>query len=119
LDYYTKFLKAATGLDLNMNKLLLISDRIFNLIRSFWLREYKPEWNRNMDVPPARWFEEPFKKGPHSGQSLDFESYNKMLDIYYAKRGWDRRGIPTKTTLKRLGLGKVIQELQGSVNLAP
>jgi aldehyde:ferredoxin oxidoreductase len=30
-----------------------------------------------------------------------------MLKMYYRKRGWDERGIPTKTTLEKLGLKDV------------
>jgi aldehyde:ferredoxin oxidoreductase len=39
--------------------------------------------------------------------------------MYYRKRGWDNRGIPTKATLKRLWLEDVNQELQGYLNLTP
>jgi aldehyde:ferredoxin oxidoreductase len=31
-----------------------------------------------------------------------------MLDEYYAARGWDEDGIPTRETLERLGLGDFI-----------
>jgi aldehyde:ferredoxin oxidoreductase len=41
-----------------------------------------------------------------------------MLNKYYKKRGWDDRGIPTKTTLKKLGLSDVANELGKCVNLS-
>jgi aldehyde:ferredoxin oxidoreductase len=119
LDWYPKFLKAATGLNITMNELFTIADRVFSLIRAFWVREYGTDWNRNMDIPPARWFEEPIKQGPLKGSVLDRGKYVNMLQIYYRKRGWDNQGIPTKATLKRLGLENVSQELQGYVNLTP
>ncbi len=119
LDWYPKFLEAATGLSMTMDDLFVIADRVFSLMRAFWVREYATSWNRNMDVPPARWFDEPITKGPLNGSVLDREKYDNMLQIYYSKRGWDSQGIPTKATLKRLGLEYVSQELQGYVNLTP
>jgi aldehyde:ferredoxin oxidoreductase len=40
-----------------------------------------------------------------------------MLQKYYKKRGWDERGIPTKSTLKRLGLDDVAKQLKKHVKL--
>ncbi len=119
LEWYTKFLKAATGLDLSMDNLFTIADRVFNLIRAFWVREYTTSWNRSKDVPPARWFDEPIRDGPLEGSVLDRGKYDSMLQIYYRKRGWDSQGIPTKATLKRLGLDDVSHELQSYMNLTP
>lgn len=118
LDWYTKFLHAATGLDMTWNDLIVIADRIFNLTRAFWIREYGKEWNSEMDVPPARWFEEATKNGPLTGSKLDRAKYDHMLQIYYAKRGWDAKGIPKKTTLKNLGLDTAANELNKYVNLS-
>jgi aldehyde:ferredoxin oxidoreductase len=119
LNWYIKFLKAATGLDITMNDLFTIADRAFNLIRAFWVREYTNAWNKNMDTPPARWFDESITDGPLKGSVLDREKYDRMLQIYYRRRGWDSRGIPTKAILKRLGLEGVSKELQSYVNLTP
>jgi aldehyde:ferredoxin oxidoreductase len=46
------------------------------------------------------------------GAKLDRAKYEVMLRMYYRKRGWDERGIPTKTTLKRLGLEDVAKKLK-------
>jgi aldehyde:ferredoxin oxidoreductase len=119
LEWYPRFLKAATGLDMTMDDLFIIADRAFSLVRAFWVREYGKSWNRSMDVPPARWFDEPIKNGPLDGSVLDREKYERMLQIYYRKRGWDSQGIPTKATLKRLGLDDISQELQSYVTLTP
>jgi len=118
LDWYPKFLKAATGVDLTMADLFTIADRTLNLMRAFWVREYGTAWSRSMDDPPARWFDEPVKEGPFKGATLDREKFNRMLQLYYDKRGWDGRGIPTKSTLMKLGLGDVAQELGRYVKLA-
>jgi len=48
---------------------------------------------------------------------LDREKYEAMLQLYYDKRGWDHRGIPTKRTLAKLGLQDVAKELSQFVKL--
>jgi len=117
LEWYPKFLKAATGQDMGMNDLYTIADRVFNLTRAFWIREYGDSWNRSMDTPPARWFDQPLTKGPLKGTKLDRTKYDAMLQLYYDRRGWDKRGIPTKKMLTKLGLKEVVNELGKSVQL--
>jgi aldehyde:ferredoxin oxidoreductase len=117
LEWYTKFLRAATGLDMTWEGLNIVADRVFNLTRAFWVREFGKEWSREMDVPPARWFEEPPTKGALKGVKLDRTKFDVMLQSYYKKRGWDERGIPTKTTLKRLGLEDAAKQLGKRVKL--
>ncbi len=111
LEWYPKYLKAATGLDYTLQDLWLIADRIYNLVRAFWIRE-NPNWSREMDYPPARWFEEPLTKGPLKGTKIDKGAYDQLLSWYYEIRGWDERGIPTKSTLKKSGLDYVIDGLE-------
>jgi aldehyde:ferredoxin oxidoreductase len=117
LEWYTKFLHAATGLEITWKDLNVVADRIYTLIRCFWVREFGENWGREMDVPPARWFEEPLTKGPMKGAKLDRAKYDVMLSKYYRKRGWDGRGIPIKTTLKKLGLEDVAKQLGKRVKL--
>ncbi len=118
LDWYPKFLKATTGVGFTMNDLYTIADRAFVLIRAFWAREYANTWSKAMDIPPERWFNDPLKEGPFKGTTLNQEEYENMLMLYYKKRGWDNRGIPTKSTLERLGLHDVSQELGRYTRLA-
>jgi aldehyde:ferredoxin oxidoreductase len=118
LEWYPKFLQAATGVEMNWDVLNLIADRIFNLTRAFWVREYGKDWTSQMDVPPARWFDEPTTKGPLKGSKLDRKKYDTMLQAYYKRRGWDEQGIPTKTTLKKLGLDDAANQLGRRVKLS-
>jgi aldehyde:ferredoxin oxidoreductase len=118
LEWYPKFLHAATGLEIKWDDLYVIADRIFNLTRAFWIREYGKSWTSEMDVPPARWFEEPTTQGPLKGAKLDRAKYGKMLQMYYEKRGWDECGVPRKSTLKKLGLEDVAGQLKKSVKLS-
>jgi aldehyde:ferredoxin oxidoreductase len=118
LEWYPKFLHAATGVEMNWDMLNLIGDRIFNLTRVFWVREYGEKWSWKMDVPPARWFEEPTTQGPLKGAKLDKTKYDAMLQTYYKRRGWDGRGIPSKSTLKKLGLEDAAKQLEKRVKLS-
>ncbi|MGA2767846.1 MAG: aldehyde ferredoxin oxidoreductase family protein [Candidatus Bathyarchaeia archaeon] len=117
LDWYTKLLHAATGMEMSWEDLNVIADRVFNLTRAFWIREFGKKWSAEMDFPADRWFEEPLSKGPLKGMKLDRAKYDSMLQNYYRKRGWDGRGIPKKLTLSKLGLKDVVQELRKHVKL--
>jgi len=111
LEWYPKLLHAVTGMEMPWKILNVIGDRVFNLIRAFWVREFGKKWSAEMDVPPARWFEEPLTKGPLKGARLDRAKYDAMLQMYYRKRGWDERGIPRRSTLEKLGLEDVAGQL--------
>jgi aldehyde:ferredoxin oxidoreductase len=117
LDWYPKFMKAATGMTITLEDMYKVADRIYALIRAFWVREFGKQWSNSMDMVPARWFTDPLTKGPFKGAKLDKTKYEAMLQIYYKKRGWDQRGIPTKTTLTKLGLADEAQELSKHVQL--
>ncbi|RLF75215.1 aldehyde ferredoxin oxidoreductase family protein [Palaeococcus sp. (in: euryarchaeotes)] len=112
LDYYPKLLEAITGVKYTWDDLYKAADRVYALIRAYWVREFEGNWDRKMDYPPERWFKEGLKSGPHKGQHLEKEKYDTLLSEYYKLRGWDERGIPKKETLKELGLEEVIPELE-------
>jgi aldehyde:ferredoxin oxidoreductase len=52
------------------------------------------------DYPPPRTFNDPVVSGPRAGKAVDRETYDKILQIYYKKRGWDEKGIPPASTKK-------------------
>jgi aldehyde:ferredoxin oxidoreductase len=115
LNYYPRLLKAATGVDYTWDKIYEIANRIYTLIRSFWIREYIVngyKWSIEIDMPPARWFKEPMKKGPFAGAKLDVNRFIDMLRYYYKLRGWDENGVPKRETLRRLGLEFVEKDLE-------
>lgn len=118
IDWYPKFLEAATGVTMTFDDIFMVADRIYTLIRAFWVREYGANWGRHMDIPPARWFKEPLTKGPLAGQKLKWDEWNRMLDMYYDKRGWDYNGVPRKSTLRKLRLEFTINVLEGLVKLS-
>jgi aldehyde:ferredoxin oxidoreductase len=107
LEWYAKILSSIVGKDHTLDDIYLAADRVYSLIRSYWVREFKGDWDRKMDYPPKRWFE-----GGVDGQHLDPERYDELLSEYYKIRGWDERGIPTEETLRRLGLDFVVEDLR-------
>ncbi len=117
LDHYPPYFEAATGVKMSLDDFWALGDRVYSLIRAFWVREFGGKWDRHMDYPPKRWFDEPLTKGALKGKHLDKEKYDGLLQVYYERRGWDDRGIPTKATMNRLKLEKEAAELEKYVEL--
>ena len=105
LENYPKYFNAVSGLNWTLDDFWTVSDRIYSLIKLFWLREY-PETHRKLDYPPAVWFDpsNADTEGPIAGKHLEYDKYDGLLQHYYDLRGYDKRGIPTRATLERLGL---------------
>jgi len=57
------------------------------------------------DNPPR--FYEPLPSGPYKGSKTDEALVKQKRKTYFETLGWDEKGIPTKETLKRLGLSDV------------
>ncbi len=109
-NYYTKFYNAVTGANYTTEELLKYAERVWNLTRAFWIREF-PDFGRNWDQPPKRWFQ-PTDQGPVKGMHLTQEMVDWLLNRYYELRGWTKNGIPTREKLKELGLIAVATELE-------
>jgi len=105
LEHYPKYFKLVSGLDWTLEDFWTVSDRIYSVIKLFWLREY-PQTDRRADYPPAVWFDPSNvdTEGPIAGKCLEYDKYDGLLQHYYDLRGYDKRGIPTKATLERLGV---------------
>ena len=113
IEHYPIYFNKATGLNWQLKDFDQVADRIYSLIRAFWVREM-PNWNREFDYVPKIWFDpnNADKEGLIVGKILDFEKYNQLLNYYYEIRKWDKRGIPKKNTLKELDLEKEANELE-------
>ena len=68
-------------------------------------------FGRHLDFPPARLYEEPIADGPNQGHVLSKGDILDLLNWYYAARGWNENGIPTKETLLSAGLPEVAEEM--------
>jgi len=113
LANYPRYFNTITGLDWTFNDFWRLSDRIYALMRAFWVREF-PGWDRTWDRPPPIWFDpsNADTEGIIAGRILEWDKYEQLLDHYYQLREWDRRGIPKRQTMKKLGLFEEAQELE-------
>jgi aldehyde:ferredoxin oxidoreductase len=118
IEHYPLYFNKATGLNWRLKDFDRLADRIYALIRAFWVREI-PDWNREYDSVPKIWFDpkNADTEGPIAGKILEFDKYNQLLDHYYDIRCWDKKGIPTKQTMKELDLEKEAVELEDYVSL--
>ncbi len=105
LENYPKFFNAVTGLDWTLDNFWTAADRAYSMIKLHYLREF-PNVTRKDDYPPAVWFDKANADtdGPQKGVVLEYDKYDSLLQHYYDQRGYDKRGIPTLATLKKLGL---------------
>ena len=98
---YARMVRAVTGWDMTVEELERVGERVINLERLFNVREGV---RRKDDVLPWRVMHEPILAGPSAGMYCPTEELSAMLDRYYAVRGWDTDGVPTKARLSALGL---------------
>ena len=98
-----------TGLEFTPEEIWTVAERCNNLERLFNLRE---GLTRNDpvkgDTLNHRYFDEPCRRGAPDviGAHIDRDKFNTMLDEFYEHHGWDKDGVPTAATLRRLGLDK-------------
>jgi aldehyde:ferredoxin oxidoreductase len=101
LEDYAGYLHAVTGEAFSINDFAHIAGRIETLIRLFNLRE---GFTRKDDTLPYRTLFEPLPDGPGKGQCIGEANLNRMIDEYYACRGWDSAGVPTESALDKYDL---------------
>lgn len=107
-EFIAKALSAATGIEFNVEKLLMTGDRIFNIEKAFNAREGLTRKDDDFSVPEK--FAEPIPEGRYKGTV--FSDLSQRLDEYYRARGWDQTtALQTMAKLKELELDEVAQEL--------
>ena len=97
-DELTEMLSALTGEDFTVKEFLLVGERIWNQ-EKLW--NIAAGFTKDDDTLPKRLLEEPIKSGASKGH---VSKLGHMVPDYYAKRGWDENGVPTKAKLKELSL---------------
>jgi aldehyde:ferredoxin oxidoreductase len=91
-------LATLTGFDYTLDEFLQAGDRIWNQ-EKLW--NLAAGLDKDDDTLPRRLLEEPLKSGASKGH---ISKLGEMLPEYYAARGWDENGVPTKAKLKELSL---------------
>jgi aldehyde:ferredoxin oxidoreductase len=90
-EYYQRFYQAVTGVERSMDDLLDCSRHVYDLTRAINVSQGIA---RKDDYPPKRTFADPVPSGPTKGKVVDRDEYERILDLYYEKRGWSGEGIP-------------------------
>ena len=100
-EQFSDLLYQAFGEKFSAEELWDIGERICTLERMILIGNGlgKPD-----DTLPSRYFDEPIQGGPAEGEVIDRSQFNEMLEEYYSLHGWDKRGVPQASTLRRLGL---------------
>jgi aldehyde:ferredoxin oxidoreductase len=91
-------LTAATGVTFTEEEFMKIGARIWNMERLF---NFKAGLSAKDDTLAPRMLKDPIPAGPYQGQ---VNKLDVMMPEYYALRGWDANGVPTKEKLAELGL---------------
>ncbi|MDT8357165.1 MAG: aldehyde ferredoxin oxidoreductase family protein [Methanomicrobiaceae archaeon] len=99
---YAAIVQAVTGMAMDAEEFLLVGERIWNLQRIFNLGA---GLSREDDTLPRRLQEEPLNAGCGEGRVWE---QGTLLSDYFAVRGWDERGVPTKEKRLALGIGSVL-----------
>jgi aldehyde:ferredoxin oxidoreductase len=92
--YYEQYFEAVTGVTMSLKELLARSNDLYSLTR---LINISRGIDSKQDYPPARTFDDPIITGPKAGKAVDRAEYDKLLQIYYKKRGWSADGVPPES----------------------
>jgi aldehyde:ferredoxin oxidoreductase len=95
---YVAALNYGTGFDMTFDEFMETGERIHNLKRMFCV---KRGISGKDDMLPARIMTQRLATGGTKGNIFNM---GLMLNEYYAVRGWDSDGIPTREKLVELGL---------------
>jgi len=106
IDEMAELTSHVTGMDIDKKTLNTYSYRMSNLTRAFNLRE---GITRKDDTVPDILFKEPSLQ---TGEPLDRNKFDKIVDEFYSDYGWDENGIPTRKRLEELGLKYVADDLE-------
>ncbi len=135
IENYTWLYEGVTGEKIDLDGIILQSERVYTFQRLFNLR--MGFGTRKDDIPPYRSVgpvtakeylsrQERYDQSLREDAGVDpegmsteekiaalrkyrMERYDKLVDAVYKRRGWNRDGIPTLETLQRLGLDRIAE----------
>jgi aldehyde:ferredoxin oxidoreductase len=96
--HYANFYKYVTGNETSLEELLGLSNDIYDLTR---LINARLGMSRKDDTLPYKVWANPPLTGPNAGKVIEREDFQKLLSLYYQKRGWDENGIPPAEVEKK------------------
>jgi aldehyde:ferredoxin oxidoreductase len=107
LDLDRRLFAAVTGREMTRDEMTAVARRGFTLERALLARFGR---SRALEEGLAAHFELPCRA---DGTLVDHDGFMRLMDEYYAERGWDlRHGWPENETLRGLGLEDVVAEME-------
>lgn len=97
-QHYEVFYNCITGNPATLAELLERSNTIYDLTR---LINTRLGLSRKDDNLPHKVSASPVRNGATAGKTIDEKEFNRLLDLYYEKRGWDQNGIPSEQVAAR------------------
>jgi aldehyde:ferredoxin oxidoreductase len=89
--HYENFYRYVTGRDATLEQLLDLANDLYDLTR---LINVRLGTSRKDDTLPYKVWANPPLTGPNAGKVIDREAFERLLSLYYKKRGWDDGGVP-------------------------
>jgi aldehyde:ferredoxin oxidoreductase len=109
LELDRRLFAAVTGQEWSRAEMTRLAERGVNLERMLLARAGR---SRAMEEKLAPHFKLPCRA---DGTSIDAAGFSRLLDEFYAARGWDmKNGWPTEGKLRALGLGFAVEELNNT-----
>lgn len=87
--HFADLVRAATGFEFTETELREVGRRVIDLERQINLEFGR---TRADDTLPKRYFDDPMPGRATRGHRIERDKFEKMLDEYYAARGWDEAG---------------------------
>jgi len=93
-QHYAAFYQHVTGKKASLADLLKKSNELYSLTR---LINTRLGATRKDDSMPYKVHSCPIRSGATAGKTIDPAMFERLLDLYYKKRGWDQDGRPSAT----------------------
>ena len=90
-EHYAHFYRFITGETAALDELLDRSRSVYDLTR---LINSRLGVSGQGDTMPYKVHSAPVQTGPTAGKVIDKTEFQRLLALYYEKRGWDEKGIP-------------------------
>ena len=101
VEDYCSLIESLLGISISPEELYRVGERVWNLEN---LYNRKAGISKAQDTLPSRLFELPVKSGPSAGEAYDRSEFERLLNLYYRKRGWNEEGWPETEKLRELGI---------------
>ena len=91
--HYERFYQHVTGDQATLEELLDRSRNIYDLTR---LINGRLGMSKKDDTLPYKVYAAPIQTGPTAGRVINKDDFERLLVIYYKRRGWDETGLPSR-----------------------